>query len=53
VSFALYSPFAGKVEVDYCPGAALTVKTERPLPVESLLSGRTPLEVVSTPKMTE
>jgi len=43
VSFALYSPYAGRVEVNYRPGAALSVKTERPLPVESPLSGRTPL----------
>ena len=37
VSFTLYSPYAGRVEVNYRPGAALSVKTERPLPVESPL----------------
>ena len=37
VSFALYSPYAGRVEVSYRPGQELGVKTERPLPVESPL----------------
>ena len=42
VSFALYSPFAGRVEVIYRPGQELNVKTERPMAVESPLKGMTP-----------
>jgi len=42
VSFALYSPYAGRVEVSYRPGQELSVKTERPLPVESPLKRGTP-----------
>ncbi len=45
VSFALYSPFAGRVEVDYRPGVALNVKTASPLPVESPLADHAPLNV--------
>ncbi len=33
VRFALFSPFAGRVEVDYKPGQPLTVTTERPIKI--------------------
>ena len=35
VDFTLYSPFAGKVEVHYVPGAPLEVATEREVRVRS------------------
>jgi len=34
VRFALYSPFAGRVKVDYQPGERLQVSTQWPIDVD-------------------
>ncbi|MBM3500723.1 MAG: hypothetical protein FJX74_18855 [Armatimonadetes bacterium] len=47
VSLALYSPYAGRVEVRYQPGESLRVGLARRLHVSSPLEKRTPLRVVT------
>jgi hypothetical protein len=46
VKFCLYSPYAGKVEVNYQPGKWLEVKLERQVPVSSPLEKGAPVRIV-------
>jgi len=53
VDFTLYSPYAGRVEVQYSPGSVLRVATQREIPVRTAVGGPATLRVDRLPAETD